>query len=139
MGLSSAIAKRHHVYCRLWSPFKSLCDHLTAISYPVDEHDKSHWFLCGLGQSFETLSIAQHAIKSRPSFSDLLAQAEGHDFFLKAMHGLSTPQASFFTDKSQGSSNTSSGHGSSSNRSKHVIGRCGYLGGRGHGHRSPHF
>ncbi|GKB44839.1 zinc finger, CCHC-type containing LTR copia-type gag-polypeptide [Tanacetum coccineum] len=33
--------------------FKSICDQLTVIGHPLDENDKSHWFLCGLSSSFE--------------------------------------------------------------------------------------
>ncbi|GJV73193.1 zinc finger, CCHC-type containing LTR copia-type gag-polypeptide [Tanacetum coccineum] len=29
--------------------FKAVCDPLTAIGHPLDETDKTHWFLCGLG------------------------------------------------------------------------------------------
>ncbi|GJT02825.1 putative RNA-directed DNA polymerase [Tanacetum coccineum] len=29
--------------------FKAVCDLLTAIGHPLDETDKTHWFLCGLG------------------------------------------------------------------------------------------
>lgn len=34
--------------------FKTLCDKLAAIGNPVADIDKVHWFLCGLGASFET-------------------------------------------------------------------------------------
>ncbi|GJU74470.1 putative RNA-directed DNA polymerase [Tanacetum coccineum] len=33
---------------------KAICDQLTAIDHPLDETDKSHWFLCGLAESHET-------------------------------------------------------------------------------------
>lgn len=52
--------------------FKLLCDQLVAIRQLVEESDKSHWFLCGLGPSFETFSIAHRVVKPRPPFRDLL-------------------------------------------------------------------
>ena len=39
--------------------FKGVCDQLNAIGHPLDETDKTHWFLCGLGTSFETFSTTQ--------------------------------------------------------------------------------
>ncbi|KAM0033819.1 hypothetical protein Hdeb2414_s0016g00490351 [Helianthus debilis subsp. tardiflorus] len=33
--------------------FKAICDQLAAIGQPVTDTDKTHWFLCGLGASFE--------------------------------------------------------------------------------------
>lgn len=125
--------------------FKSLCDQLAAIGHPVDDLDKSHWFLCGLGPSFETFSTAQRAIKPRPSFRDLLSQAEGHDLFLKSMHGSSTPQAAFVAEQPRGSLNSSGRRFSPSSRGRQSTGRGGFSsgrggfsGGRGRGRRPPH-
>ncbi|GKD94219.1 putative RNA-directed DNA polymerase [Tanacetum coccineum] len=42
--------------------FKGICDKLAAIGQPVDEMDKLHWFVCGLGASFETFSTAPEPI-----------------------------------------------------------------------------
>lgn len=36
--------------------FKVLCDQFAVIGHPLDDDDKSHWFICGLGSSFETFS-----------------------------------------------------------------------------------
>ena len=41
--------------------FKALCDQLHAISRPVDETDKVHWFLRGLGPDFSSFSTTQMA------------------------------------------------------------------------------
>ena len=38
--------------------FKTLCDQLHAIGRPVDDTDKVHWFLCGLGSDFTSFSTA---------------------------------------------------------------------------------
>lgn len=39
--------------------FKYLCDQLAAIGRPIDETDKSHWFLRGLGTTFLNFTAAQ--------------------------------------------------------------------------------
>lgn len=114
--------------------FKSICDQLAAIGHPVDDTDKIHWFLCGLGSPFETFSTTQRAIKSRPSFRDLLSEAENHELFLNSVHGPSPPHAAFSAYNTRGSFNTrgssnTHGRGRSSNRG-------GFSGGRGR--RPPH-
>lgn len=38
--------------------FKCICNLLPSIFHPVDDYDKSHGFLCGLGSSFEDFSIS---------------------------------------------------------------------------------
>lgn len=62
--------------------FKNICDQLYVIGHSVDDVNKSHWFLCGLGLSFETFSTTHSAVKPCPTFHDLLSQAEGHELFL---------------------------------------------------------
>lgn len=42
--------------------FKSLCDHLIVTGYHVDNMDKTHWFLCGLGLAYKTFTTAPWAI-----------------------------------------------------------------------------
>ncbi|GJW68396.1 putative RNA-directed DNA polymerase, partial [Tanacetum coccineum] len=66
--------------------FKAICDQLNAIGHPLDESDKIHWFLCGLGSTFETFSTTQRLIRPRPKFCDLLSQAESHELFLSSMN-----------------------------------------------------
>ncbi|KAK9067609.1 hypothetical protein SSX86_011720 [Deinandra increscens subsp. villosa] len=75
--------------------FKAICDQLAAIGEPVADTDKIHWFLCGLGASFETFSTAIRASKPAPVFRDLLSQAESHEMFLRSLHGPVTPQVAF--------------------------------------------
>lgn len=43
--------------------FKAMCDQFSAICHPVIEINKSHWFLYGLGPSFETFSTDHRAIR----------------------------------------------------------------------------
>ncbi|KAJ0873660.1 putative RNA-directed DNA polymerase [Helianthus annuus] len=102
--------------------FKAMCDQLAAIGHPVTEDDKRHWFLCGLGSSFETFSTAQRTIQPAPAFRDLLAHAENHEIFLQNLHGNQTPQAAFSANSSrfQPTNKASRGRfrGSSSNRGR---------------------
>ncbi|CAH9069058.1 unnamed protein product [Cuscuta europaea] len=117
--------------------FKHICDKLAAIGHPVDENDKFHWFLCGLGSTFETFSIAQRTHTPRPSFRGLLAQAESHELFLKNMHPTNVPQAAFTANHhrgpppGRGSSNNTRGRNNNNTRG-------GFSGGRGRGRRPPH-
>lgn len=88
---------------------------------------KTHWFLCGLGATFETFSTAIRASKPPPSFRDLLSQAESHELFLKSLHGsVTTPTVAFAAEHSRSESSTR-GRGRSSRG-----------GGRGRGRRNPH-
>ncbi|KAJ0946466.1 putative RNA-directed DNA polymerase [Helianthus annuus] len=49
--------------------FKNICEQLAAIGHPVADIDKLHWFLCGLGPSYESLHgappVAFHAQNNR--------------------------------------------------------------------------
>nr|GEV64013.1 putative zinc finger, CCHC-type [Tanacetum cinerariifolium] len=114
-------------YCRR---FKALCDQLSAIGHPVVEIDKLHWFLCGLGPSYETLSSAIRATKPAPMFRDLVTQAESHELFLQSLHGTPTPPAAFHVETTN--NNSAQGQGRSySNRGNHSRGR-------GRGHNRPY-
>ena len=75
--------------------FKLSCEQLAAIGHPVSEIDKIHWFLRGLGPSYEGFSIAIRAVKPAPLFCDLVTQAESHDLFSQSLHGNVTPSAAF--------------------------------------------
>ena len=58
-----------------FNKFKALCDQLSAIGQPVDESDKLHWFLCGLGASFVTfLQPLEPLNRSHPSVIFFLKQ-----------------------------------------------------------------
>ena len=95
-----------------------MCDQLTAIGHPVTDDDKSHWFLCGLGSSFETFSTTQRLITPRPSFRDLVAQAESHELFLKSVTDSSVAPVAFNTTSSYSSSTNNSGRGRGRNTSR---------------------
>ncbi|KAJ0702280.1 putative transcription factor interactor and regulator CCHC(Zn) family [Helianthus annuus] len=77
--------------------FKAICDQLSAIGHPVDAMDQLHWFLCGLGTSFESFSTSTRSVRPIPSFVDLLASAESHELFIKNLHGNLEPTVVAFT------------------------------------------
>lgn len=85
--------------------FKHYCDKLSAIGYPVDDTDKIHWFLYGLGASFEVFSTVIHNSKPAPSFRDLVVQAEGHELFLQTLYATTTPPVTFVSQQSRFSNN----------------------------------
>ncbi|KAK1424394.1 hypothetical protein QVD17_19723 [Tagetes erecta] len=113
--------------------FKAVCDQLAAIGHPVDDSDKVHWFLCGLGPSYETFSTAIRATKPGPVFHDLVSQAESHELFLKSLHGSSPPPVAFSAQYNR-TGNASRGRGNRATNSS----RGGFSGVRGRGRRPPH-
>ncbi|KAM0048068.1 putative RNA-directed DNA polymerase [Helianthus debilis subsp. tardiflorus] len=111
--------------------FKSLLNDLAAIGHPVDEHDKSHWFLCGLGPSYEIFSTSRRGITPPPLFRDLLDQAQNQELFLASLNASQPAQAAFVSQKGQGPRQNSSSRG----------GRGSYRGGsngKDRVKRSPH-
>ncbi|KAI3506048.1 hypothetical protein L1887_28402 [Cichorium endivia] len=75
---------------------------------------KVHWFLCGLGPTFETFSTAIRASRTPHNLRDLIAQVEGHELFLQYIHGSGTPPVAFTAQTRP--SNPSRGHGGRSFR-----------------------
>lgn len=67
------------------SLFKNLCDQLASMGRPIDETDKSHWFLRGLGPEFHSFSSSQINLEPLPPFSILLSKAEAHDLFTRSV------------------------------------------------------
>ena len=117
--------------------FKAICDQLNAIGHPLDDTDKSHWFLCGLGSSFETFSTTQRLIRPRPSFRDLVSQAESHELFLQTVNG-STVQPVAFNTTNRASTGQQTEHSSSRGRGRNnYSNRGGSSRGRGRGYRRP--
>lgn len=60
--------------------FKSLCNQLHAIGWPVDGTNKSHWFLQGLGSNFTTFFHCTNDPNPLPSFADLVSKFESLSF-----------------------------------------------------------
>ncbi|KAJ0941036.1 putative RNA-directed DNA polymerase [Helianthus annuus] len=93
--------------------FKSICDQLSAIGHPVSDTDKTHWFLCGLGSTFESCSTAIRTTHSSLPFRDLLTKAESQEQFLVSLHPPSTLTVAFVAHRGHQRPN-----GPSTNRSK---------------------
>ncbi|KAJ0864428.1 putative RNA-directed DNA polymerase [Helianthus annuus] len=118
--------------------FKGLCNQLAAIGYPVAEHNKCHWFLCGLGSTFENFSIARRAITPPPKFQDLVAQAENHELFMQSIHTSHPPPVAFTSQQTRSNQSRTNYHNNGGNQSRGYNGRSRNNGGRGRGRRPPH-
>ncbi|KAM0068492.1 putative RNA-directed DNA polymerase [Helianthus debilis subsp. tardiflorus] len=95
--------------------FKAVCDQLSAIGHPVKDTDKTHWFLCGLGSTFESWSTAIRTTRDPLPFRDLLTKAESQEQFLLAINPPSTPSVAFVAQTNQ-ARNTSSSQNRGSRR-----------------------
>jgi hypothetical protein len=80
--------------------FRLVCDQLLAAGYTIDDHDKLHWFLRGLGSAFENFSTTARATKPPPSLRDLITQAEGHEMFVRSLPGTKSPPIAAFNSQS---------------------------------------
>eukprot|EP00261_Vitis_vinifera_P040178 XP_019081421.1 PREDICTED: uncharacterized protein LOC109124128 isoform X2 [Vitis vinifera] len=76
--------------------FKTLCDQLHAIGRPVEDTDKVHWFLRGLGPDFSSFSTAQMSLTPLPYFADLVSKAESFELFQRSLES-SEPTTAAFT------------------------------------------
>ena len=61
--------------------FNTICDRLHGIGRSVDDIDKVHWFLRGIGIDFSTFSTDQMALTPLPCFEDLVSKAESFELF----------------------------------------------------------
>jgi len=84
--------------------FKAHCDQLSAMGRPVEDTDKVHWYLRGLGHEFSTFSITQLSLTPIPSFKDIVPKTESFDLFSKSIdHNTGVP--AYVTNFSPASSN----------------------------------
>jgi len=65
--------------------FKSHCDQLSAMGRPVEDADKVHWYLHGLGHEFSTFSTTQLSLTPISSFNDIVSKAESIDILFKTI------------------------------------------------------
>ncbi|CAA0825220.1 Unknown protein [Striga hermonthica] len=108
--------------------FKSICDQLAAIGRPVDDTDKAHWFLRGLGSDISSFSAAQMALTPLPTFRNFLSKAESFALFQESFASSGASNVAFY------SQHKPSGHFSTPSR-----GRGNGSRGRGRGrHSNPH-
>lgn len=61
--------------------FKALCDQLVAMGRPVDDTDKVHWYLRGLGPEFVNFSTTDLSISPLPLFVILFPKLKAHKYF----------------------------------------------------------
>ncbi|RVW98312.1 Retrovirus-related Pol polyprotein from transposon RE1 [Vitis vinifera] len=108
--------------------FKALCDQLTAMGRSVDDTEKVHWYLRGLGADFANFSTAQMSLTPLMIFKDLVPKAKSFEIFQKSL-GSSFPVSSAAFTATNGSFPSSRGGSSSKSRRS----RSGYHGGHGHG------
>lgn len=109
--------------------FKLLCDQLAAIGRPVDNSDKTHWFLRGLGSQFTSFSDVRMAMTPRPALRDLIHQAQSFELFSRSTES-SEPAQAAFTVQTRGEGGRGNG---TSHNSNHGGGRTGN---RGRGRRN---
>ena len=64
--------------------FKTVCDQLSAMGCPVDDINKVHWFLPGLGAGFSSFSTTIMSHSPIPCFKDVVPKAQSHDLFVKS-------------------------------------------------------
>jgi hypothetical protein len=84
--------------------FKAHCDQLSAMGRPVEDTDKVHWYIRGLGHEFSTFSITQLSLTPIPSFKDIVPKTESFDLFSKSIdHNTGVP--AYVTNFSPASSN----------------------------------
>lgn len=86
--------------------FKLFCDQLSPIGRPIEESDKSHWLLRGLGNQFASFADTRMTFTHVPCRRELLYQAKQYDLMLHAMKG-SFSQAEFTADRNNTSSHRS--------------------------------
>ena len=80
--------------------FKKICDQLHAIGRRVEDIDKVHWFLRGLGTKFSAFSTTQMALTPMPCFADLVSKAESFELFQRSLESSdSTPTAFTATNR----------------------------------------
>ena len=65
--------------------FKAHCDQLSTMGCPVEDTDKVHWFLRGLGHEFSSFSTTQLSLTPIPRFKDIVPKAESFDLFSKSI------------------------------------------------------
>lgn len=108
--------------------FKTICDQLSAIGRSVDESDKSHLFLRGLGIQFANFTDTRMAMDPIPSFTVLLHQAVQFDLMNKAMEASPNQSQVAFTAAGtrRGSFSHNSSQSGSSARSSAGSTRRGY-------------
>ncbi|KAJ0926327.1 putative RNA-directed DNA polymerase [Helianthus annuus] len=115
-----ALRKEEKSVAEYGRAFKAICDQLSAIGHPIDNMDQLHWFLCGLGPTFESFSTSTRSVRPVPSFIDLLASAESHELFIKNLHGTHDKPTVAFTAQGHTQRPNTQGNSYRQNRASHA-------------------
>ena len=94
----------------------------------INDTDKVHWYLRGLGTDFANFSTAQMSLTSFPAFKDLVPNSESFEIFQNSLRSSSPVSSATFTATKGPFSTSRSGSNSKSRCS-----RGGYNGGHDHG------
>lgn len=74
-----------HIVFEYSQVFKAYCDQLSAMGCPIEDTDKDHWHLRGLGYEFSTLSTTQLSQTHILSFPHVVLKVESFDLFFKSI------------------------------------------------------
>lgn len=92
----------------------------------IDDSNKLHWYLRGLGAEFSTFSATQMAISPLPSFADITSRAMSLENFQTSLYSDHTPLAAFFARS-----------GPSTNSTGRVFSQNQRFGSNGSNHSAP--
>jgi hypothetical protein len=84
---------------------KTNCDQLSLMRCPVEDTDKVHWYLHGLGHEFSSFFTTQLSLTFIPSFKDIVLKAESFDFFSKSVDHNTGGLSAYMARSSSASSN----------------------------------
>lgn len=76
---------------------------ISAIGKLVDDTDKVHWFLRGLGFDFIIFSTSMLSQLSLPSFANLIPKALSHELFSRSILGDSSSQSAMVLQRGSSS------------------------------------
>ncbi|KAJ0043957.1 hypothetical protein Pint_18656 [Pistacia integerrima] len=98
--------------------FKAHCDQLPAMGRPVDDTNKVHWYLRGLGHEFSSFSTSQLSLTPIPSFKDIVPKAESFDLFSKSIDNNAGGVSAYVAHSSSASSNQNARPNNNQNKYK---------------------
>ena len=84
---------------------KTNYDQLLVMRCPVEDTDKVHWYLRGLGHKFSSFFTTQLSLTLIPSFKDIVPEAESFDLFSKSIDHNTGGLSAYMAHSSSASSN----------------------------------
>ncbi|GKC42652.1 putative RNA-directed DNA polymerase, partial [Tanacetum coccineum] len=90
----------------IWAALEAACNNSSVervqnLQDQLRQTQKGEKSVAELGPTFETFSTYVRSSRHQPTFLDLLARAESHELFIKALHGSSPPTVAFSAQSSQ--------------------------------------